>query len=214
MSKFYSTRMCLEALLRGKKNGEDYGIDECASDVSLIYTNRYTDHLFIFEKHIDYLLHLICKEFDTTLLEIKGKSRLRKHVLARHTAMYLLLKYKAGTLSSIGKLFGGRDHSTVIHSTRAISNLMQLGDTGSEQIDKITELFEKYIGDEEIKIAKDEEIKVGKPAFNVDVLIERIGSKITSINKLITSDKDVKKAVGIEKSTLENVLTLIKQINS
>ena len=51
-------------------------------------------------------------------------SKTRKHevVLARQMAMYLAKKFTQLSLKSIGANFGGRDHTTVLHSCQMIEN--------------------------------------------------------------------------------------------
>ena len=44
------------------------------------------------------------------------KARNRNLVVARQLAMYFVKKYTCLSLVQIGKLFGNRDHTTVIHS--------------------------------------------------------------------------------------------------
>jgi chromosomal replication initiator protein len=53
---------------------------------------------------------------------LTGKSRDRKTTQARQIAMYLIQKQVGCSLSEIGKLFGGRDHSTVLYSCEKISS--------------------------------------------------------------------------------------------
>jgi chromosomal replication initiator protein len=47
---------------------------------------------------------------------IRGDSRKKQIVIARHTAIYLCSELTNLTLKSIGSHFGNRDHSTVLHS--------------------------------------------------------------------------------------------------
>ena len=52
--------------------------------------------------------------------KLYGKSRIVDTVNARHIAMYLCRELTQNSLIFIGKHFGKRDHSTVIHACRAI----------------------------------------------------------------------------------------------
>ena len=51
-------------------------------------------------------------------------SRIRHSVEARQISMYLLSLKTKSSLKEIGKYFGGRDHSTVIHSKQTVEDLM------------------------------------------------------------------------------------------
>ncbi|MCX7607498.1 MAG: chromosomal replication initiator protein DnaA [Bacteroidia bacterium] len=48
--------------------------------------------------------------------ELRGKSRKKEVAYARHVAVYLARKYTRHALKALGEQFGGRDHSTVLHS--------------------------------------------------------------------------------------------------
>ena len=52
--------------------------------------------------------------------DLKGKSREQRYAIPRQVAMFILREDSKINLSSIGKLFGGRDHSTVLHAIRRI----------------------------------------------------------------------------------------------
>lgn len=67
------------------------------------------------------LLKIISKLSDLKLSDLKGSSRRRSIVLARSVAIYLLRHLTDLSLESIGKLFGNRDHTTVLHSFRKIT---------------------------------------------------------------------------------------------
>lgn len=57
-----------------------------------------------------------------TFDQMRSSSRKRSHVTARHGAFYLLVKHTNYTLVDIGKFFGGRDHSTVIHGVKKVED--------------------------------------------------------------------------------------------
>ncbi|MEO8724263.1 MAG: chromosomal replication initiator protein DnaA [Sphingobium sp.] len=57
--------------------------------------------------------------------EMRSKRRARAVARPRQVAMYLAKKMTPRSLPEIGRIFGGRDHSTVIHAVRTIENLRQ-----------------------------------------------------------------------------------------
>jgi chromosomal replication initiator protein len=75
-------------------------------------------------KSEDYILDIVCRHFDITKFEIVSTSRKRNFVLPRHVVCHLVKKYTLLALKDIGWFMGGRDHSTIIHSIRAIDNLI------------------------------------------------------------------------------------------
>lgn len=67
----------------------------------------------------------VCKHFGITLAEMKGKKRTKHIVVPRQVAMYLSREYTTSSLPKIGKEFGGKDHTTVIHAHEKIQKLME-----------------------------------------------------------------------------------------
>ena len=55
--------------------------------------------------------------------------------MPRQVAMYLIKETLDTSLVRIGELFGGRDHSTVIHSIRKVEDQMERDPVFREQVD-------------------------------------------------------------------------------
>lgn len=64
------------------------------------------------------------KFYGVTVKEIKATKRTQDIVLARQVAMYLTREMTDNSLPKIGKEFGGRDHSTVLHAYNKIKNMI------------------------------------------------------------------------------------------
>jgi chromosomal replication initiator protein len=64
------------------------------------------------------------KFYSVTIDDLTGQSRSRTLVTARQVAMYLCRELTDLSLPKIGELFGGRDHTTVMHADRKIRTLM------------------------------------------------------------------------------------------
>jgi chromosomal replication initiator protein len=62
--------------------------------------------------------------FDLSIDDLCGTSRSRVLVTARQIAMYLCRELTDLSLPKIGQVFGGRDHTTVMHADRKIRTLM------------------------------------------------------------------------------------------
>ncbi|MBU6147073.1 MAG: chromosomal replication initiator protein DnaA [Actinomycetales bacterium] len=62
--------------------------------------------------------------FGISLDELTGPSRSRTLVTARQVAMYLCRELTDLSLPRIGQIFGGRDHTTVMHAERKVRALM------------------------------------------------------------------------------------------
>lgn len=71
------------------------------------------------------IIHLTALNFSVDASDMIG-ARGNKHLsLARHTAMYLARNCTQAAYPAIGKVFGGRDHSTVIHSVELIETAIK-----------------------------------------------------------------------------------------
>lgn len=72
---------------------------------------------------IDSITKIVCEEFNVEENKVREKNRKKEVVLARQIAMYLSKELTKSSLKTIGLHFGGRDHSTVIHSYNNIEKL-------------------------------------------------------------------------------------------
>jgi chromosomal replication initiator protein len=70
---------------------------------------------------IDAISRTVANFYHISLEEMKGKRRDKHIVFPRQVAMYLIREETASSLPAIGQAFGGRDHTTVLHSYEKIS---------------------------------------------------------------------------------------------
>ena len=92
------------------------------------------------EVSVESIKQLVARHFNLPVEKLHSKTRLREVVVARQLSMYLAKTYTNNSLKSIGDSFGGRDHSTVIHSLKAVQDLM---DTDLLFKDNVTALVKK-----------------------------------------------------------------------
>ena len=64
---------------------------------------------------------LVAQKYNVSVHDLLGKRRTQNIALARQIAMYLSRRLTACSYPEIGTLFGGRDHSTVIHAFKVIT---------------------------------------------------------------------------------------------
>lgn len=83
---------------------------------------------------------LVCDYFDVPYEKLLQKTRKREVVQARQISMFLAKAFTKNSLKTIGEHFGGRDHTTVIHSCQTVKDLM---DTDALFRDGVTELQQK-----------------------------------------------------------------------
>jgi chromosomal replication initiator protein len=74
---------------------------------------------------IERIQELVCDRFAVTMDELTGDRRSQNIVYPRQVAMYLSRELTDSSLPKIGKEFGGRDHTTVIHATSKIARLIR-----------------------------------------------------------------------------------------
>jgi chromosomal replication initiator protein len=77
------------------------------------------------EVSIKRIQDLVAERFNMSLEELCGDKRSQNIVYPRQVAMYLSRELTDSSLPKIGKEFGGRDHTTVIHATSKIARLIR-----------------------------------------------------------------------------------------
>ena len=75
---------------------------------------------------IPYIQEIVASHFKLTVEDLNGRKRTQAIVLPRQIAMYLSRKILDVSLPDVGRFFGGRDHSTVIHSCEKIAAEIEL----------------------------------------------------------------------------------------
>jgi len=90
------------------------------------------------ELTIDAIQKKTCEHFSIEREMMTAKKKTSNIVLARQVAMYLSRSLTNNSLKVIGEAFGGRDHSTVIHSCNLVSSKISIDSTFREKIDQIT----------------------------------------------------------------------------
>jgi chromosomal replication initiator protein len=86
----------------------------------------------------DLVVAVTSEYYSVTADEMRSSSRSRPLVVARQTAMYLCRELTDLSLPKIGREFGDRDHSTVLHATNKIRKSMQERESCFEQIEELT----------------------------------------------------------------------------
>ncbi len=74
---------------------------------------------------VEYIEEEVCKYFDIEQDLLHSKSKKQEIAQARQIAMYLSRKFTDKSYSNIGEVIGKRDHATVLHACKAVSNLIE-----------------------------------------------------------------------------------------
>ncbi|MBU6340592.1 MAG: chromosomal replication initiator protein DnaA [Bacteroidetes bacterium] len=89
---------------------------------------------------VEFIQQLVAEHFNVSVDKLHHETRKRNVVIARQLSMYLAKKMTNKSLKTIGENFGGRDHSTVIYSCKAVQDMM---DTDMIFKDTVAELEKK-----------------------------------------------------------------------
>ena len=98
------------------------------SEVTLAAVKEYLSPVFrrsAGQLSADKICEHVAAYYDLKPLELKGQNRQRQVALARQVAMALCRSMMSFSLPEIGRLFGGRDHTTVLSSIRKIDELRE-----------------------------------------------------------------------------------------
>ena len=90
---------------------------------------------------MDDIIETVCNHYNVSPTALESRSRKRDLVLARQVSMYLAQKHTKMPTSRIGKLVGGRDHSTVLHSCSLVEQRMKIDKLFCEEILEIEKSF-------------------------------------------------------------------------
>ena len=93
---------------------------------------------------VDYVQKKVCEYYGLKLQDIKAKKRTRDIAFPRQVAMYLSKSLTDSSLSEIGKHFGGKDHSTVIHACKLIDKRRKNDDDFDKKIDYLIKQINNY----------------------------------------------------------------------
>jgi len=88
---------------------------------------------------IEYIQKLVSEHFSISLSSLIGNSRRKEVAVARHIAIYISKQLTDSSLKTIGLHFGGRDHSTIIHSINNVEKKLMKDPLISIHIKTITE---------------------------------------------------------------------------
>ena len=88
---------------------------------------------------VDDIIDIVCRHYEVTPNAVKGASRKRELVIPRQVIIYLADKYTNLPAARIGKLIGGRDHSTVLHSINKVREIIEKDKDFAAQLAKVEE---------------------------------------------------------------------------
>ena len=84
----------------------------------------------------------VAKDWGVTTEGLRSKTRTKNLTVPRQVAMFLMRELLSMQLVEIGAAFGGRDHSTVIHSLDRVAAMMREEPTFAQRIGKLQTALE------------------------------------------------------------------------
>ncbi len=92
---------------------------------------------------VDFIQRCVVEEFGISLQDLKTKRRNKQVVFPRQIAMYLSRELTELSLPEIGELFGGKDHTTVLHSYNKIKEDIHRNPELKERVEKVVQVIKQ-----------------------------------------------------------------------
>ncbi len=108
-------------------------VQECLSDILRTSDKRLS---------IDDIQRKVAEHYNVRLADLIGPKRPRNLARPRQVAMYLSKHLTARSLPEIGRRFGGRDHTTIMHGIRKIEELMTLDNQLADDVALLKRLLQ------------------------------------------------------------------------
>jgi chromosomal replication initiator protein len=112
------------------------------AEITLAYTQHVLKNFIDSQARkvtIESIQKAVAEQFGLRLVEIKAKNNSRSIVYPRQIAMYLAKHLTEASLPEIGRQFGGKHHTTVLHSVEKIEELRKNDKDLNRLINKLTE---------------------------------------------------------------------------
>ena len=88
---------------------------------------------------IDHIQRKVAEFFGIKLSDLRAQNRTKAIAFPRQIAMYLARQLTHASLSEVGRAFGGKDHTTVLHGVEKIQQMLQEDPKFKKTIDSITQ---------------------------------------------------------------------------
>ena len=110
---------------------------EITLDLAIEALKDYIGKNIISKNKIDQVVQLVANNYNITVEDIKSKKRLSKIAVPRQIGMYICRVHLKESLPKIGSEFGGKDHTTVMHSVAKIKRELKKDKNLEVEISKI-----------------------------------------------------------------------------
>lgn len=83
------------------------------------------------------IVEAVCDIMDIAIAHVKSSWRNRDVSECRMVCQYIIRKNTTWNLAEIGKYFGGRDHTTIVHATKVVRGRMQVEPEFKALVDRV-----------------------------------------------------------------------------
>jgi chromosomal replication initiator protein len=126
------TRLFAFASLVGREINLDM-TQECLADILRVSERKVT---------IDEIIRKVADHYNLRMSDLLSARRARQVARPRQVAMYLAKTLTSRSLPDIGRRFGGRDHTTVIHAVRKVEELKKTDSQIAEDVELLRRMLE------------------------------------------------------------------------
>lgn len=117
-------------------NGSEITLEMAREALSDMFSNSRSDAV-----NVSAIKQSVAQYFKITLAELDSPSRARRFAEPRQIAMFLTRKYANKTYPEIASVFGGKDHSTVIHAIRKVEKGISSNSQMRRQVEDIQQML-------------------------------------------------------------------------
>ena len=108
-------------------------VQECLADILRVSDRKVT---------IEEIIRKVADHYNLRMTDLMSARRSRSIARPRQVAMFLSKMLTSKSLPEIGRRFGGRDHTTVIHAVRKIEELKFVDAQLSEEVEILRRMLE------------------------------------------------------------------------
>lgn len=92
---------------------------------------------------VDRIITTTVEYYEQDIEKVKGRRRFRRPTWCRQVCMYMLRKKTLLTLEEIASQFGGRDHTTTVHSIQTVKAIMQTNEWLRNEVLVLEDIIDK-----------------------------------------------------------------------
>ncbi|MFA4889334.1 MAG: chromosomal replication initiator protein DnaA [Candidatus Omnitrophota bacterium] len=92
---------------------------------------------------VDFIQRCVAEEFGISLADLKTRRRNKTIVFPRQVAMYLSRELTDLSLPEIGGVFGGKDHTTVLHSYNKIKEMLCADPEFKNRVERVIQVIKQ-----------------------------------------------------------------------